>query len=99
MKRTVSLKLELTPDQVEQLDRLQAAFSAACNLIVRVAAQDKCSNRVKLHHAGYYKIRETSPQLGSQMACNAVHQMSKAYKTLLINRPKLKKRDAPIGLI
>jgi IS605 OrfB family transposase len=95
MKRTVSLKLETTPEQFEQLDSLQAAFADACNLAVPLAVNAKISNRIKLHHAAYYAIREAVPSLGSQMVCKALHQVAKAYKTLLANRPKLRKKDWP----
>jgi len=92
----VSLKLEFAPEQAEQLVRLQAAFADACNLVVLKAAQGKIANRIKLHHAAYYSIREAAPALGAQMACNAVHQVAKAYKTLLANRPKLRKEAWPV---
>jgi IS605 OrfB family transposase len=96
MKRTVSLKLELAPEQAERLARLQAAFADACNLVVPRAVQGKNTNKIKLHHAAYYPIREACPALGAQMACIAVRQVASAYKTLLANRPKLKKEDWPI---
>jgi IS605 OrfB family transposase len=96
MKRTVSLKLSVSPEQAKRLDALQTAFAAACNLVVSLAAESRISNRIKLHHAAYYSIRESLPALGAQMACNAVHQVSKAYKTLLANRPEARTKDWPI---
>jgi len=96
MKRTVSLKLRTSPEQAERLARLQAMFAAACNLVVPLAAQARISNRVKLHHAAYYAIRQAMPALGAQMACNAVHQVASAYKTLLANRPKFRNEDWPL---
>jgi len=95
MKRTVGLKLNLSSEQAGQLAALQATFASACNQIVPQAAQGKITNRIKLHHVVYYAIREAVPALGSQMACNAVHQVSKAYKTLLANRPNLRNKDWP----
>jgi IS605 OrfB family transposase len=96
MKRTVSLKLATTPEQAKRLEMLQALFSDACNLAVPIAASGEITNRIKLHHAAYYSIREEFPSLGSQMACNAVHQVSKAYKTLLTNRADFRKKDWPV---
>jgi IS605 OrfB family transposase len=96
MKRTVSLKLVLLPEQAEQLDALQNVFAAACNLAASLASQNKLTNRINLHHAAYYPIREKFPALGAQMACNAVHQASTAYKTILANRPNLRQEDWPL---
>jgi len=95
MKRTVSLKLKTSSEQAEQLARLTTAYADACNLAVPRAVEGKITNRIKLHHAAYYKLREATPALGAQMACNVVHQISKAYKSLLINRPKLRKEEWP----
>ena len=96
MKRTMSLKLNLSSGQAEQLDALQTTFTVACNQAVPLAMSTKTTNRIKLHHLAYYAIREATPALGAQMACNAVHQVAKAYKTLLANRPKLRAQDWPI---
>ena len=96
MKRTVSLRILATPEQQKVLAELQNMFASACNYVVPVAIAERCSNRVKLHHHCYYGIREQFPELGSQMACNAVHQVVKAYKSLFSNRPKLKKDSWPV---
>ncbi|MGA7950107.1 MAG: transposase, partial [Thiobacillaceae bacterium] len=66
---------------------MQAEFAAACNLVVPFARDNRCWNRVALHHLAYYKVRETSP-LGSQMICNAIKSVADAYKVL-----KLRKAD------
>lgn len=95
MKRTISIKLLTSQDQGRKLENLQKTFAEACNAIVPQAVGNKCNNRFKLHHMCYYDIREKLPMLGSQMACNAIHKVSTAYKTLLSNRPKLKKEDWP----
>lgn len=87
--------LETTPEQANKLAALQNAFAVACNLVVPFAATGKISNRIKLHHAAYYTVREFTPHLGAQMACNAVHQVAKAYKILLKNRPRIYKENWP----
>ena len=87
MKRTISLKLLTSPEQTSALNALQKAFNQACNLIVPIAQEQRCWNRVALHHLTYYSIRETSP-LGSQMVCNAIKAVCDAYKVL-----KLRKKD------
>jgi len=42
MKRTVSMKLNLAPEQTEQLERLQTAFANTCNMTVPLAL--RCRN-------------------------------------------------------
>jgi IS605 OrfB family transposase len=87
MKRTVSIKLAPTPEQAQALSELQAEFSKACNLVVPFARDNRCWNRVALHHLAYYSVRAAT-ELGSQMVCNAVKAVADAYKVL-----KLKKSD------
>lgn len=90
MKRTVSIKLLLTKEQAGQLACLQQAFLAACNAIVPFTVENRCWNRVALHNLAYTKIR-TDSSLGSQMVCNAIFAVCKAYK----NRGIAKKDAVP----
>jgi IS605 OrfB family transposase len=85
MKRTVSIKLNPTTEQVEALLKLQAEFANACNLIVPFAQDNRCWNRVALHHLAYYPVREATG-LGSQLVCNAVKAVADAYKVLKLGR-------------
>jgi len=80
MKRTISIKLKTTKDQSQLLSNLQNAFLMACNSIVPFAVEHRCWNRVALHNLSYTKIRSSS-QLGSQMVCNAIFSVCKAYKS------------------
>lgn len=85
MKRTISIKLQPTPDQADSLLKVQQAFAEACNKIVPYAVNNRCWNRVALHHLAYYPTREAT-NLGSQMTCGAIHAVCMAYKVLKINR-------------
>lgn len=85
MKRTVSIKLAPTPEQAQALSDLQSEFAKACNLIVPFARDNRCWNRVALHHLAYYPVREAT-ELGSQMVCNAVKAVADAYKVLKLSR-------------
>jgi len=85
MKRTISLKIKTTSDQAAAFSALANMFSAACNAIVPKAQENRCWNRVALHHISYYPVRELFPALGSQMVCQAVHRVADAYKTLKAN--------------
>jgi IS605 OrfB family transposase len=96
MKRTISIKLATSPDQDRRLILLQREFARACNVLVPFAVDNACKNRVALHHLGYYNVREVVPDLGSQMACNAVAAVAQSYKSLIANNPKFKKTVWPL---
>ncbi len=83
MKRTISIKLKVTKDQFLLLSALRDEYMVACNRIVPFAVEHRCWNRVALHNVSYSTIREFSP-LGSQMVCNAIYSVCKAYKNKCI---------------
>lgn len=91
MKRTVSLKLNLSRQQSDALLETQKAFANACNQAVPAVVENRCWNRVTLHHLCYYRIRESNPSLGSQMVCNAFQKVCSSYKVLTIK----KSQDVP----
>lgn len=95
MKRTISIKLVTSSEQKNRLILLQSEFARACNTLVSFAVANSCKNKVKLHHLGYYSVRETISDLGSQMICNAIAAVSQSYKSLLSNNPAFKKITWP----
>lgn len=95
MKRTISIKLATSPEQEERLSLLQREFVRACNILVPLVVDNRCRNRVALHHLGYYGVRTAVPDLGSQMVCNAVAAVAQSYKSLVANNPEFKKTDWP----
>ena len=94
MKRTITIKLDTTPEQDALLSILQREFARACSFCAKIAAANKVSNRVKLHHLGYYQAREAVPALGSQMTCNAVAVVTQSYRSLLSNNPEVRKAES-----
>lgn len=78
------LAIALHPNEAQQdrLRALQQAFARACNQVARVAQANRCWNRVALHHLAYRQLREAFPELGSQMACNAVYSVCRACRWL-----------------
>jgi len=82
MIRTVSLKLLPNPDQANSLLETAACFVRACNAVVPFSTEYRCWNRVALHHLSYNTLRRDIPELGSQLACNAIKRVASAYKTL-----------------
>ena len=87
MKRTISIRLEVTESQEKPLLQLRDMFLAACDAVVPAAMENRCWNRVALHNLVYSQIRKTS-SLGSQMVCNAIFAVCKAYKakTIIVNK-------------
>jgi putative transposase len=59
---------------------LREAFRFVCNQLTGPVMENRCWNRVALHRLSYSKIRANSP-LGSQMVCNAIFAVCKAYKS------------------
>ncbi len=84
MQRTASFKLVTTPEQAAALSALATEFARGCNIAARMSAENRCTNRVQLHHLAYYAIREQT-RLGAQMACNAIRAATSAYRTLKSN--------------
>lgn len=79
MMRTASIRLELSAAQADALARLRASYADACNRLVPIVREYRLWNRVGLHQRTYTMLREATP-LGSQMCCNAIFSVCKAYK-------------------
>src|SRR5438552_18591133 len=78
MKRTtVRDSLNASPIEAAKLRQLQAMFAQACNALAPLVQRTKIWNRVALHHMAYKSLREQFPQMGSQMACNAIYSVSR----------------------
>lgn len=76
------VRLNTTPEQHRRLKELQATFASACNAMAPVVQQSRCWNRVALHHLVYRWLRESYPQLGSQMVCNAIYSVCRTARLL-----------------
>ena len=83
MKRTISIRLEMIKEESKKLLALREAFLSVCNQLTQHVMENRCWNRIALHNLTYSKIRAGSP-LGSQMACNAIFAVCKAYKSRAI---------------
>ena len=82
MSHRLSIPLVTQPGQLERLQALQARFVLACNQIAVVVQKSHCWNRVALHHLVYKDVRKHFPDLGSQMACNAVYSVCRAARLI-----------------
>lgn len=79
MMRTASIRLDVTAEQAAALSAVRSAYADACNRLVPVVREARCWNRVGLHQRSYTMLREATP-LGSQLCCNAIFSVCKAYK-------------------
>jgi len=80
MISSVSLRLNITPEQSDRLRALQVAFAEVCNALVPTVRETRIWNRVTLHHMTYKTLRERFPALGSQMVCNAIYSVSRSCR-------------------
>ncbi|WP_018291135.1 RNA-guided endonuclease TnpB family protein [Verrucomicrobium sp. 3C] len=96
MMRTASIKLDASPEQRAALAALQSDFANACQRLSAVVREHRVWNRVALHQRTYSDLRSSTP-LGSQMCCNAIFSVCKAYKALKVTGriPK----DTPVPAI
>lgn len=85
MNSQVAIALDATPEQVQRLLALQAAFAQTCNALAPLVRDTRCWNRVTLHHLAYKMLREKFPQLGSQMVCNAIYSVSRTSRNVFQN--------------
>ena len=83
MNFCLSVPLNASAEQAARLQALQAAFAEVCNALAPVVQQTRSWNRVTLHHLAYHGLRGRFPQMGSQMVCNAIYSVSRAYRLVL----------------
>jgi len=80
MNSVVRLPLQANAQQFQRLLALQQVFARACNAVAPLVRETRTWNRVALHHLAYRKLREAFPDMGSQMACNAIYSVSRAAR-------------------
>jgi hypothetical protein len=80
MKSELRIPLKASPLHKQRLAALQEVFAKACNALAPVVQKTRCWNRVALHHMVYKQLRAQFPELGSQMACNAIYSVSRASR-------------------
>jgi IS605 OrfB family transposase len=96
MLRTASILLDTSPAEGVALAALQSAYADACNRLVPAVTEHRCWNRVALHQVAYRMLRDSTP-LGSQMVCNAIFSVCKAYRSQKeLGRIRL---DAPVPVV
>jgi hypothetical protein len=83
MNSRLNIFLNTSAEQTLRLQALQAAFAEVCNALSPVVQNTHCWNRVALHHLTYHELRSRFSNIGSQMVCNAIYSVSRAYRLIL----------------
>ena len=83
MEKRLLIRLNTNPEQLLRLKALQQNFVEICNAIAPIAADNRCWNRVILHHMVYHQMRKAFPHTGSQMICNAIYSVCRACRVVL----------------
>jgi hypothetical protein len=86
MKSVVRIPLSPSREQLQRLLALQQAFARVCNTLAPLVQETRIWNRVALHHLAYRKLRESFPEMGSQMVCNAIYSVSRAARLVFQTR-------------
>lgn len=89
MKKVIC-PLNIPAERKGFLEALQKRFAEACNTTAELARKHHCTARVALHHLAYHTLRQQFPDLGAQLACNAIYTVARLFKQL--NLP----RNAPL---
>jgi hypothetical protein len=90
MKDSISISLAVSPEQAERLAGLQRVFAELCNSLTPLVQSTRCWNRVALHHLAYRSLRLRFPDAGSQIVCNAIYSVSRAYRLVVQYLAKLR---------
>ncbi len=102
MNTSLRVPLNLSAEQTQRLRGLQTAFAQVCNELAPLVQQDRCWNRVTLHHLAYKSLRHKFPALGSQMICNAIYSVSRTARIVFqhpaspFHHTKLAGKDLPL---
>lgn len=93
VRRTVRVKLKLSQEDAQSLNKTTKEYLKACNKITKEAWSDEediITSKTKLHNKTYDKIRKTT-QLHSQHVQHARNQVIRTLKGILKSWEKEKK--------
>ena len=75
---TVKVRLYPSSEQSEQLLKIMEQFNSACNVISKVAFDNKTFSKIKLQQLCYYDIRKQF-NLSAQMVVRAIGKVAESY--------------------
>lgn len=93
LQQIVKAKLLLTPSVAQELKATMHEFANACNLIARVAFDQKLHRRYDLHHATY-NLARIQTNLPSQHVINAIAKVAEAFTRERTKQHRFKKLSA-----
>jgi len=79
LTKTVTCKLNPTPEQTEALKATARSFADACNHTLKVAKKHRTASKFKLHHLCYYDLKEKF-NLTANLATEAIARVATAFK-------------------
>lgn len=95
MQRTISIRIETTPEQDSILSQ---TLMGCCNCFNKVAGygwENRIWNGVTLHKATYYDLREEHPELPSQLVISSRMKATEAVKSAFALLKKGRKVGVP----
>lgn len=97
---TAKIKIEVDPSAMVLLHQTMQTYASACNFVSDYIFHNRDLNRIHLHDALYYRIREQYG-LGAQMTESVIKTVIARYKTILENqkewiRPNFKTPQADL---
>ncbi len=78
MLYTVKIRLYPSSEQIEQLLKTMERFNAACNVISKIAFENKTFGKIALQRLCYYQIRDDF-KLSAQMVVRAIGKVAESY--------------------
>lgn len=104
--RTVAVRVDLTSDQKQLLQRSVNDYNRSWKIVSEWCATNKSVNRTRLHEALYRRLRNEFPELPSQFSTTVLRHASGTMKTWNKNNPKKrwrkdmvrKQRTLPVDL-
>ena len=88
MDRTITVQLNLAPEQASILKTTLEQHTACFNAVAHEGFTTACSNGVELHKRTYYPLRAQYPDLPAQLVCAARVKATEAVKSALTWKAK-----------
>jgi len=96
MKITIKCKLNPDKKQIKILNKTLSKCLIALNYVSKISWDNKCFNRVALHHLVYYKIKSKF-KLSSQICCAIKDKVAFSYKANKKKQHIFKKAILPLN--
>jgi putative transposase len=86
MQRTISIRIETTPEQDAILLRTLADCRDCFNAVAEFGWENRVWNGVTLHKATYYDLRAAHPSLPSQLVISSRMKATEAVKSRILKK-------------